>query len=88
MLEREVQLACTHALLTCLDREHRIAYILGEILGVDSDDGGYICNRSGSSRWTPLMMFMTSGRAFNFINAHHERCQVLLRRKLISAHSA
>ena len=43
ILEREVQLACTHALLTCLDREHRIAYILGEIFGVDSDDGGYIC---------------------------------------------
>jgi hypothetical protein len=39
-----VQLACTHALLTCLDREHRIAYVLGEILGVDSDDGGYICD--------------------------------------------
>ena len=44
LLEREVQLACTHALLTCLDREHRVAYILGEILGVDSDDGGYICD--------------------------------------------
>jgi RNA polymerase sigma factor (sigma-70 family) len=44
LLEREVQLACTHALLTCLDREHRIAYILGDILGVDSDDGGYICD--------------------------------------------
>jgi RNA polymerase sigma factor (sigma-70 family) len=44
LLEREVQLACTHALLTCLDREHRIAYILGEILGVNSDDGSYICD--------------------------------------------
>jgi RNA polymerase sigma factor (sigma-70 family) len=44
LLEREVQLACTHALLTCLDREHRVAYILGEILDVDSDDGGYICD--------------------------------------------
>lgn len=43
ILEREVQLACTHALLTCLDREHRIAYILGEIFDVDSDEGGYIC---------------------------------------------
>ena len=43
ILEREVQLACTHAMLTCLDREHRIAYILGEIFDVDSDDGGYIC---------------------------------------------
>jgi RNA polymerase sigma factor (sigma-70 family) len=43
LLEREVQLACTHAVLICLDRDHRIAYILGDIFGVDSDDGGYIC---------------------------------------------
>jgi RNA polymerase sigma factor (sigma-70 family) len=43
ILEREVQLACTHAMLTCLDREHRIAYILGEIFEVDSEDGGFIC---------------------------------------------
>jgi len=46
LLEREVQLACTHAMLTCLDREHRVAYILGEIFDVDSDDGGYICDIS------------------------------------------
>jgi RNA polymerase sigma factor (sigma-70 family) len=44
ILEREVQLACTHALLTCLDRDHRVAYILGEIFEVDSDEGGYICD--------------------------------------------
>lgn len=44
LLEREIQLACTHAVLTCLDREHRVAYILGDILGVDSDEGGYICD--------------------------------------------
>jgi RNA polymerase sigma factor (sigma-70 family) len=43
ILEREVQLACTHAVLTCLDREHRVAYILGEIFELDSDEGGYIC---------------------------------------------
>lgn len=43
LLEREVQLACTHAVLTCLDRDHRIAYVLGDILGVDSEEGGYIC---------------------------------------------
>lgn len=43
VLEREVQLACTHALLTCLDRDHRIAYILGEILQLESDDAGEIC---------------------------------------------
>ena len=43
LMAREVQLACTHAMLTCLDREHRIAYILGDIFDVDSDEGGYIC---------------------------------------------
>jgi RNA polymerase sigma factor (sigma-70 family) len=49
ILEREVQLACTHALLTCLDREHRIAYILGEIFDVASDEGGYICDVTPST---------------------------------------
>ena len=49
ILEREVQLACTHALLTCLDRDHRIAYILGEIFEVDSDEGGYICEVAPST---------------------------------------
>jgi hypothetical protein len=38
LLEREIQLACTHAVLTCLDREHRVAYILGDILEVESDE--------------------------------------------------
>lgn len=49
VLEREVQLACTHAMLTCLDREDRIAYILGDIFGVDSEEGGYICEISAST---------------------------------------
>lgn len=44
ILEREVQLACTHAMLMCLDRDHRVAYILGEIFEIDSEDGGYICD--------------------------------------------
>ena len=49
LLEREVQLACTHAMLTCLDREDRIVYVLGDIFGVDSDDGGYICEISADT---------------------------------------
>ena len=40
----EVRLACTQAMLTCLDREHRVAYILGEVFEVSSDDGAYICD--------------------------------------------
>lgn len=43
LLEREVQLACTHALLTCLDREHRVAYILGDVLEMRSEEAAYIC---------------------------------------------
>lgn len=30
-LANEVKLGCTLAMLTCLDREHRVAYILGEV---------------------------------------------------------
>ncbi|MDQ3439113.1 MAG: RNA polymerase sigma factor, partial [Planctomycetota bacterium] len=31
LLEQEVKIGCTHAMLLCLDREHRLAYILGEV---------------------------------------------------------
>lgn len=46
ILAQEVRLACTQALLTCLDRPHRIAYILGEIVGTSSEEGAYICDIS------------------------------------------
>lgn len=32
LLLEEVKVGCTHAMLMCLDRNHRLAYILGEIL--------------------------------------------------------
>lgn len=38
VLRQEVKIACTQAMLMCLDREHRIAYLLGEILDVAGDD--------------------------------------------------
>ncbi len=44
LLATEVRLGCTQALLTCLDREHRVAYILGEVFEVPSADGAYICD--------------------------------------------
>ena len=68
ILEREVQLACTHAMLTCLDREHRIAYILGEIFGVDSDDGGYICEVPPATYRKRLSRARTRVRAFLVAN--------------------
>ncbi len=35
LLRSEVRIACTQAMLLCLDREHRMAYLLGEILQMD-----------------------------------------------------
>lgn len=68
LLEREVQLACTHAMLTCLDREHRVAYILGEIFEVDSDDGGYICAISPATYRKRLSR--ARERVRGFLNQH------------------
>ena len=42
LLEQEVRLRCTLGMLLCLDREHRLAYILGEGFGVSSVQGAYI----------------------------------------------
>lgn len=38
ILKREVRVACTQAMLLCLDRDHRMAYLLGEILEFSSND--------------------------------------------------
>lgn len=35
MLLEEIKIGCTLAMLQCLDREHRLAYILGEIMELD-----------------------------------------------------
>ncbi|MFQ5741889.1 MAG: RNA polymerase sigma factor [Acidobacteriota bacterium] len=42
LLIEEVKIGCTHGMLLCLDREHRLAYILGEIFEVTSNEGAYI----------------------------------------------
>jgi RNA polymerase sigma factor (sigma-70 family) len=39
LLLEEVRIGCTMAMLLCLDRPLRIAYILGEILGLDHNEG-------------------------------------------------
>jgi len=38
LLLEEIKVGCTLAMLTCLDRPHRLAYILGEILEMDGDE--------------------------------------------------
>ncbi len=42
LLFQEIRVGCTLGMLLCLDRAHRITYILGEILELDSKDGASI----------------------------------------------
>jgi len=46
LLVREAKLICTATMLACLDRDHRLAYILGEIFELASDDGAAILDIS------------------------------------------
>jgi RNA polymerase sigma factor (sigma-70 family) len=49
LLVKEIQLRCTLGMLLCLDREHRLAYILGEIFEVSSAQGASILTISEAS---------------------------------------
>jgi RNA polymerase sigma factor (sigma-70 family) len=42
LLLEEVKLGCTHGMLLCLDRDHRLAYILGEILELDGTEAALV----------------------------------------------
>jgi hypothetical protein len=44
VLASEVKHGCTLALLTCLDRHLRVVYVLGDVFGVSSSDGAWICD--------------------------------------------
>jgi RNA polymerase sigma factor (sigma-70 family) len=44
LLAEEMMISCTQGMLLCLDRNHRTAYILGEIFEVTGEQGGYILN--------------------------------------------
>ena len=41
LLAEEVKVGCTQAMLLCLDREHRAAYILGEVFELESAEAAY-----------------------------------------------
>ena len=42
LLFQEIRVGCTLGMLLCLDRPHRLAYILGEILEMDGDEAASI----------------------------------------------
>jgi RNA polymerase sigma factor (sigma-70 family) len=43
LLAQEVMIGCTQGMLLCLDREHRMAYILGEVLEFASGEAADVC---------------------------------------------
>jgi RNA polymerase sigma factor (sigma-70 family) len=44
LLIQEMKIGCTNGMLQCLDFDTRISYILGDVLGFDSNEGSYIQN--------------------------------------------
>jgi RNA polymerase sigma factor (sigma-70 family) len=46
LLVEEVKLGCWQGMLLCLDREHRLAYILGEVFGLTSQEAAEIAGIS------------------------------------------
>jgi RNA polymerase sigma factor (sigma-70 family) len=49
VIVEEGRLICIQAMLSCLDRDHRIAYILGEVIEVSADEGGAILGISAEA---------------------------------------
>lgn len=67
LLVEEVKIGCTLAMLMCLDRDHRLAYILGEILDLEHRESAEILVISPSAfrkrlsrANTRIVAFMTS----------------------------
>ena len=44
LLAEEVKLGCTLGMLLCLDRDHRLAYLLTDVFDLPSSDAAYICD--------------------------------------------
>lgn len=42
LLAEEVKIGCTQGMLLCLDREHRLAYVVGEVFDLPSDEAAYV----------------------------------------------
>jgi RNA polymerase sigma factor (sigma-70 family) len=47
MLSEEVKRGCTLAMLMCLDREHRIAYVLADVFDLPHAEGSDLCGVPG-----------------------------------------
>ena len=43
LLAEEVKLGCTLGMLLCLDRDHRLAYVLSDVFDMSSSDAAFVC---------------------------------------------
>jgi RNA polymerase sigma factor (sigma-70 family) len=80
LLADEIRLACTQAMLTCLDRDQRVAYVLGEVFEVSSADGAYICDVAPATYRKRLSRARSRVRAFvdrncGLVNPHGAPCR-------------
>lgn len=60
LLLEEVKIGCTLAMLLCLDRNHRLAYILGEIMELDHNNASQILEISADTYRKRLSRARTS----------------------------
>lgn len=49
LLAEEVMVGCTQGMLLCLDREHRMAYVLGAVLELPGEEAAELCEISSAA---------------------------------------
>ncbi len=64
LLTLEVKLSCSTALLLCLTREQRTAYLLGEVFELESSDGAYVTNTTAENFRKRLSLAREKIRSF------------------------
>ena len=68
LLEEEVKIGCTQAMLLCLDRDERIAYILGDVFEIKSDEAAEMLGIEAAAFRKRLSR--ARGRVREFMTAH------------------
>ncbi len=80
-LAEEVRVSCTYGMLLCLSRPLRVAYILGDVLGLPDTAGAEICDvkppafRQRLARARRIMRQVIDGRCGLIDAANSCRCQ-------------
>lgn len=68
LLAEEVKLGCTLGMLQCLDRNHRLAYVLTDVFGLPSSDAAFICGVTGAT--LRQRASRARGRLREFVGVH------------------